>query len=224
MFKTLLKILKKRNLMIQALDLTEEALSKSRRVTEAALGALLDQKDPGFNLYLLDQEINQAAVDVRRMVFEHLVVDDDADVTPGLILASIIIDIERIGDYGKNLFEQSERYGKPFPSEGHAGKVRELSGDVVSMFESVSGALLEGSDAQARSIMDKHREVGKRCEAQIDEIMASDDLSIRDAVTLALTCRFLKRISAHISNLASSVVNPFDRIGFTPKGNPQDAD
>jgi len=224
MFKTLLKILKKRNLMIQSLDLTEEALDKARRLTEAALGALLDQKDPGFNLYLLDQEINQAAVDVRRMVFEHLVVDHDADLTPGLILTSIIIDIERIGDYGKNVFEQSERYGKPFGRDGHAGRIRELSEQIMSMFGEVRGSLLDGNAEDARRIMEKHRDLGKQCEAEIDAIMVNGELSTRDAVTLALTCRFLKRISAHLSNLASSVANPFDRIGFTPKGAPTDAD
>ena len=35
-----------------------------------------------------------------------------------------------------------------------------------------------------------------------------------EAVTTALYVRFLKRISAHLMNIASSVVNPFDRIGF----------
>lgn len=40
---------------------------------------------------------------------------------------------------------------------------------------------------------------------------------------LALTIRFVKRIGAHLSNLASSVVNPFDRIGFRPGyGAPKD--
>ena len=33
----------------------------------------------------------------------------------------------------------------------------------------------------------------------------------------ALYIRFLKRISAHLMNIASSVVNPFDRIGFREK-------
>ena len=51
----------------------------------------------------------------------------------------------------------------------------------------------------------------------IDEILADDSIPTRDAVIMALTVRFLKRISAHLSNLASSVVNPFDRIGFKPR-------
>jgi hypothetical protein len=33
-------------------------------------------------------------------------------------------------------------------------------------------------------------------------------------VTTVLYLRYLKRVSAHLKNIASSVVNPFDRIGF----------
>ena len=50
------------------------------------------------------------------------------------------------------------------------------------------------------------------------------DLVCREAVSSALYVRFLKRISAHLMNIASSVVNPFDRIGFRDDDleNPQD--
>ncbi len=40
------------------------------------------------------------------------------------------------------------------------------------------------------------------------------DLVCNEAVSTALYVRFLKRISAHLMNIASSIVNPFDRIGF----------
>ena len=43
---------------------------------------------------------------------------------------------------------------------------------------------------------------------------AIPDLVCNEAVSTALYVRFLKRISAHLMNIASSVVNPFDRIGF----------
>ena len=34
------------------------------------------------------------------------------------------------------------------------------------------------------------------------------------SATLALYARYLKRISAHSRNLISSIVNPFERIGY----------
>jgi phosphate uptake regulator len=38
-----------------------------------------------------------------------------------------------------------------------------------------------------------------------------------EAVTAALYLRYLKRVSAHIKNVATSVVNPYYRIGFREK-------
>jgi hypothetical protein len=37
------------------------------------------------------------------------------------------------------------------------------------------------------------------------------------AVTVAIYLRFLKRVSAHLKNVATSVVNPYYRIGFREK-------
>jgi hypothetical protein len=36
-------------------------------------------------------------------------------------------------------------------------------------------------------------------------------------VSLAMYFRWLKRINSHLRNITTSVVNPFDRIGFEPK-------
>ena len=38
-----------------------------------------------------------------------------------------------------------------------------------------------------------------------------------DAICLALYIRYLKRICAHLRNIASSIVNPFHRIGYREK-------
>lgn len=41
-----------------------------------------------------------------------------------------------------------------------------------------------------------------------------DSLSRGDTVTLALYVRYLKRVAAHLSNVLSSVLNPFELIGY----------
>lgn len=225
MFKSLLNVLKQKNLMTQALEQTQEALAKSERVTRAAVEALVSKTEPDFDIYAMDREINQAEVEVRRMIFQHLAVNPAGDLTPALILTSTIIDVERIGDYAKNLYEQAERYPSAFPDAPHFNATRTLAEDVLEMFGDAAKALAEGNVELAKQVMDGHRRIGQRCEMEIEKITEMNDLNTRDAVILALTCRFLKRISAHLSNLASSVVNPFDRIGFRPGGEvPADAD
>jgi len=39
-------------------------------------------------------------------------------------------------------------------------------------------------------------------------------LNPNDAIATALYTRYLKRISAHLINIATSIFNPFERIGF----------
>ncbi len=51
-----------------------------------------------------------------------------------------------------------------------------------------------------------------------DQILKPDNnLTTADAVCLALYARYLKRINAHLTNIASAIVNPFPRIGFREK-------
>jgi len=55
-------------------------------------------------------------------------------------------------------------------------------------------------------------------------MMAEQDVCGRDAIVLALLLRFLKRVSAHLKNVASSLVNPYQKLGYKPDGTPDDRD
>jgi hypothetical protein len=56
----------------------------------------------------------------------------------------------------------------------------------------------------------------KKCDEIMNDLIKGGDpaLSSSDAVSTAIYARFLKRIAAHLINLLSSVVNPFERVGF----------
>ena len=73
---------------------------------------------------------------------------------------------------------------------------------------------------KARQVMETYRsQVSDTCDRIVNEIVQGkvDGLSCADAAALALYVRFLKRISAHLKNILSSVVNPFHRIGYKEK-------
>lgn len=59
--------------------------------------------------------------------------------------------------------------------------------------------------------MRQHEEIKKQSSILIEQLVKDDGRS-NDAVPFALAARFLRRTSAHLSNVASSVVNPFDRL------------
>jgi hypothetical protein len=67
--------------------------------------------------------------------------------------------------------------------------------------------------------MEAHASVAKIVDGTIPRLQDSQVLKGRSghAVTVALYMRYLKRVSAHIKNVATSVVNPYHRIGFREK-------
>jgi phosphate uptake regulator len=94
------------------------------------------------------------------------------------------------------------------------------------MFSLLIEALPKGDEAKAKEVMSEHWWIARRADEILNSLIVREDpdLVCSEAVSTALYVRFLKRISAHLMNIASSVVNPFDRIGFRDDDleNPQD--
>ena len=67
--------------------------------------------------------------------------------------------------------------------------------------------------------MDKYAWVNDMCDDMVQAVVKEKESNIRpgDASALVLYIRWLKRINSHLRNITTSVVNPFDRIGFQPK-------
>ena len=58
--------------------------------------------------------------------------------------------------------------------------------------------------------------ISSQCDAITNKIISGkiNDIEVGRATTVALYARYLKRIAAHSRNLISSIVNPFERIGY----------
>jgi len=77
----------------------------------------------------------------------------------------------------------------------------------------------ESNPDAARTLLDDYRWVNSICTQHEQDYVKHSDKSVstQDAVALALYFRYLKRVNSHLRNIATSVVNPFDYIGFTHK-------
>jgi len=119
MFRRWLAIFKKDTLMDKAYQRSFEMLEITRKMYLEAKESLRHKEDTQikFDIYDLDSEINRFEREVRRNVFNYLTVSGGERLTSGLILVSIIIDIERIGDYTKNIVELALNH----PGKLHGG-------------------------------------------------------------------------------------------------------
>jgi len=152
-------------------------------------------------------------------VFNHLAVAGLEKLPSGLVLVSIIIDIERIGDYTKNIVElamnhPTRLYGGQFESD-----LQRVEAAVEHNFTQTKACFEKADKEAAQELLEQYEWVSRVCDQCLFRLVKEEDKSIGsgDAVSLALYFRWLKRINSHLRNITTSVVNPFDRIGFRPK-------
>jgi len=218
MFKEFFDLFRKESLLKQAFNRSLEMMKEDREMYVEAVKSLREHDDAkiSIDIYAKDQMINAYEREVRRNVLTHLTVAQGQNVHAGLALVSIVVDIERIGDYTKNIVALALQHPGKLRCGSFEQDLKKIETTVRTMFNLLVEAMPSGDVAKAKEVMSEHWWISKRSDAIIDVLVADGDesLTVSEAVSTALYARYLKRISAHMMNVASSLVNPFDRIGF----------
>jgi phosphate uptake regulator len=216
MFKEFFAHWRKKGLLQQSLDDAGVMMSQIAEMFDHSCEVLFEQQDEARDIYRQDRIINKYEIDIRRKVLEHLSINPQEDVGASLILTSVVIDMERIGDFSKNLVELAEMYPEALDGDEYVRRLREISGRVRDLFRLTEESFREADSERAQRVMKEHAEIARICDSMLEELVKEPDISVRKAIVCALLTRYLKRISAHLKNIASSVVNPFQLIGYRP--------
>lgn len=185
-------------------------LQQAARMFELARAALLDNVDLEVDLDEMDDVVDDGERMVRRAVLEHLSISPRTDLVASLVLISLVQDAERIGDFARGLAEllrlaKSPRVGP------YADDLRVIADGVSSQFEACDRAFRDDDADLSRQVIVQHTRTKPALEDYTTRL-ANSDLSADMAIVYGAAARILRRISAHLSNIASSVVQPFDRI------------
>jgi phosphate uptake regulator len=223
MWREILKLLSKDNLQVQALNECYEMLDMCHEMVMASVDSLRNRDDASvdIDIYKMDKKLNSFERDVRRKVMTHLSLGHPEDVSSGLTLVSIVIDLERIGDYSKNIYDLAKEH----PNRLHGGpledQLKEIETKALEQFEQTVRDFKTGDVEQARRLMHHYKEdVSGRSAEFVKAIVSGQvDLPAAEGAALALYARYMKRISAHSRNLVSALVNPFHRLGYPEKNN-----
>ena len=218
MIREILKLLSKDNLQVRALSECYEMMDLCHTMVVASIKSLreTDTDQIGIDVYESDRKINSFERDVRRKVMTHLSLGRTADISSGLALVSIVIDIERIGDYSKNIYDLAKSHPKRLHGGELEDRIAAIEKTALDIFTRSVTAFRKGDIDEARKLMDEYKTDISKQVARMEKSLVSGTVTLEssEAVTLALYSRFLKRIAAHSRNLISSLVNPFDRIGY----------
>ena len=185
-------------------------LAQAERMLGLALAALLEGRELEVDLDELDDVVDEGERMVRRSVLEHLSFDPSRELVASLVLVSMVQDAERLGDFARGIPElvplaRHPRSG-PFCDE-LAGLGRRL----MPLFDLTKQAFVEDDPEKGRRVMATASEL-KAAFLDYTRRVAESELSADMAVVYSGGARSLRRVGAHLSNIASSVVQPYDRI------------
>ena len=222
MWKDFLNAFRKSDLFSQALEESYAMLDLDLAMFEASIETLRrsDHTRVAIDVYALDKRINAYERNVRRKVFTHLLVSGAHNLSSGLTLVSVVIDIERIGDYAKNICDLARSHPARLDGMSLEPEIAAIETQVHDIFRNTVRAFRTGDADQARLIMTDYKEtLSTACESIVTRIVSGqvNDLAAADAAAVALYVRYLKRIAAHSRNIGTSIVNPFHRLGYKEK-------
>ena len=102
-----------------------------------------------------DLMINEYEREVRKKVLTHLSITGQMNISPGLVLTSIIIDIERIGDYTKNIVELALNHPQRLNGGDFEPELAQVEESLISIFDKLINAFKKTDVQTAREIMKK---------------------------------------------------------------------
>lgn len=209
MFRRILQN-QKPSLVHDAIDEVVKMIDRTEHMFSVSCGTLLEA-DEIIDLTKEDADINVGERIVRRLLFQHLMVNPEQDLPASFALLSIVHDVERIGDYAKSLIELQQSDVMRTPDSRYRVMCRELHGMIQPLFSLALKAVRDSDSNSARKLMERHLTVKQRTDEVLRQA-TEDNQADRDTVLYALAARYLRRVSGHLSNVASSVVNPLDQL------------
>jgi phosphate transport system protein len=174
----------------------------------AAVFGTVDPASVKERVRTTDQSINLAEQEVRRLLVVHASVSGGQDA--GLMLAymNVVKDLERIGDYNKNILDLA------------LDDVTVTDGDLRSHAEELGqrikgvGQILSDQDEEVARLFIERGDVLRRSFDDAVSALIRSEEPAASAVPRVLLQRYFKRINAHSTNVVSAVVMPLDRIDY----------
>ena len=165
-------------------------------------------------IYEQDIQVNQLERTVRKQVVTHLSVQGNTpDVPYCLLLMSLVKDVERLGDYAKNVSELADFCPEKLPDDEIVGELRSIRRWIEKAFEEAAEVFATSDRERALRLIQEGRDITHRCDALIERI-AHANYDTNTTTALVLGTRYYKRIGAHLLNVLSSVVMPVHKVDY----------
>lgn len=202
-------------LVDQAFENIQVMLKTGHQMFAAATAHLLDNEILEADLHELDEEINRREQGLRRALLEHLHINPKQELIFSLKLISIVHEAERIGDLAKSLEKTAALAKKPRMGPV-AREQRQIRDRILCMFDRAQEGFVDGDLSAAQDLMQRHEDMKDTVTDHLQRLADREDITPNEGIVYALAARLMSRVSSHLSNIASTVVSPFDHIRRAP--------
>jgi len=193
-----------------------EMLTNSMHTFDVAMNCLLGDTNLDTvrdDLYATDKAINELHREVRREMIVHSAVNSrNLDIPLLLSYMTMSKDIERIGDYCKNLFEIAET-GNTFTKGDDIDDYIELRNDIGKLIVYLQSCLALDDESKVQDLITLGSSISSAIDTKITELLENKE-RIQYPVATTLFYRYLKRIVSHIVNAATALIMPTDQIDY----------
>ena len=214
MFKELLSLFRSHAGVASMSDGFDRMLDLTHRLTDQAGSHLFDGPPSQADreaLRELDAQVNALARQIRRQVVAHLATGGKG-APYGLLLMSLVKDVEAMGDYARRLSGIRASGGAPLPSSGElVDDVRRIRDRLSGIYGDMKPHFAEESAEHARVLVDRAAEASRIADGLPARIAAGDQ-DAATTVTLLSAVFFYQRIAAHLGNVLSGVFLPLDQL------------
>ena len=159
-FKNLVNIWKSEDSLSQAWASSNEMLTLSHVMFTDAIGALRSgEKNKVIkSIKQRDTDINKYQRDIRKKVVTYYSISKDVtNLDSGLVLINMVVDIERIGDYTKNILDLAKHHPKKFVSEKISDDLRVVEKAVIERFGNTIKAVEKMDEEVAKELIKSYR-------------------------------------------------------------------
>ena len=164
-FKNLVNIWKSEDSLSQAWSSSNEMLVISHDMFNDSINALrFGEKNKVIkSIKQRDEIINQYHRDIRKKVVTYYSVSKDIlNIDSGLVLLNMVVDIERVGDYSKNILDLAKHHPKKLVSEKISDELRIIEKAVIKRFKNTVIAIETMDEDIAGKLIKSYRsDLGK---------------------------------------------------------------
>ena len=222
-FTEILSVWRKEDLLSEAWEKSLEMLDLSHNMFVKAVKKSKKQESLSVlkQLKNRDKEINKYQREVRRKIITHVSLQNNInDISSIMVLMNMIVDIERIGDYSKNILDLAIYYPERLNTKILHPELHEIEQVVKSRFDKTVDAIKTEDVELASTLIKGFKKQVTTASDRIVNNIISGELNLEsgsESAAIVLYARYLKRIGSHLKNITTTIINPIDSIGYQLK-------